>query len=356
MVERLHAADFLRGVAALIVVFWHYKFFFAATPASVMLYPFYNNGQIAVDLFFVISGFILMHVYHDKIYKYSEFREYMIKRVARLYPLHVISLMITALLFIGFYLNKGVYGFVYLKNDTYHFFLNLFLLQYVGLQSGYSFNAPSWTLSGEFWVNLLFAVFLVSARRALPVVSIGLILVSTFLLVFVNGAWLSGDRLGGWLEAILVRTTAGFFAGVSTYLLWQCSRSIRSDLPFCVGFVLFVGLMSYPATGRDLVYVEAAIAVIISPLLVYGAAVSPRAERLSGTAPGRWLGGVSFSIYMWHFPLAAFLVLLGAATWPQFLLMPSYLGLVLLVSTLSWICIEVPARAWLVGHFARRGR
>ena len=143
--HRLRSLDLLRGISATIVLFWHYGVYFRGRPGSYFFSAFYGNGQAVVDVFFVISGFILQHVYGDRLRSWSDFNNFIVRRLARLYPLHLATLIVVALLFFGLFLESGVYGFVYLKNDWRHFVMNVFFMQYVGFQDGFSFNGPSWT-------------------------------------------------------------------------------------------------------------------------------------------------------------------------------------------------------------------
>ena len=333
-------------MAALIVVAWHFQFFFNEKPYIYIFMPFYNNGQVSVDIFFVISGFILMHVYNDRISDLVDFREFMYRRLARLYPLHIITLCVTAIIFYGFFITNGKYGFFYTANDMYHFFLNVVLLQFVGLQENWSFNAPAWTISSEFWVNILFGLLLIAPRKIMLSASLILGAGSTITLVVFHGHWLSTDRIDGWLEPILLRTTAGFFAGVITYIIWE--RRPGNAIHMIVAAAGAICMMSIPRTDANLVFYEATIAMICAPVLVYGAASTASFENLSDSVVGRWLGEISYSVYMWHFPVAALFNLFGLSRLPAFILMPIYLGVVLAVATASVRFVEFPARRWLV--------
>jgi len=93
---RIPAIDTLRGLAAFIIIFWHYPFFFGPKPFPSVFAPFYTNGQAAVDVFFVISGFILSYVYLSRISDASDAWRYVVKRIARLYPLHFVTLIVVA--------------------------------------------------------------------------------------------------------------------------------------------------------------------------------------------------------------------------------------------------------------------
>jgi len=347
--ERIRSVDLLRGIAALVVLVWHFQFYFYSRPFIGVLFPLYNNGQVAVDVFFVISGFILMHVYRDSIKGRAELWSFFVKRIARLYPLHLLALIATALVVAGFFVKSGRYGF-YSYNDAYHFALNLFLLQFVGLQKGFSFNAPSWTISGEFWVNLLFAVILLLLRARIALISAVIVVSATVALLW-HGKWfLSFHRLGYILDPLLIRTAAGFFAGVLTYQLWSSKHralpSFVGSAALVAGLLLLVCLMYY--RGPWMVFVGAAGALVAAPLLVFGCASSAAVEGIGRSPVGATIGNVSYSVYMWHFPVAALMVLIGVGSMPSEAILVLYSTAVVVVGWCSFHFLEAPARTWIV--------
>src|SRR5205823_1197413 len=110
-------------------------------PLYEVFAPFYLGGFLSIDFFFVLSGFVLARTYWTEARRFLLLQNF-IERVARLYPLHLVMLLITALgqwILVG--LLKGDY-FIYEFNDTYHFALNVGLINYLGMQEGYSFNGP----------------------------------------------------------------------------------------------------------------------------------------------------------------------------------------------------------------------
>ncbi len=164
--------DNLRGLASLSVVVFHYKHFYFSAPGALasdfdpstqpfysFLKIFYNMGYNAVQLFFVISGFVFFFVYYKSLcdQKLSGFH-YFVVRFSRLYPLHAATLLIVAL---GQWNSIRVTGqfTVYPYNDFYHFVLQLFFASHWGLQLGESFNGPVWSLSLEVVVYFVFYVY-----------------------------------------------------------------------------------------------------------------------------------------------------------------------------------------------------
>jgi peptidoglycan/LPS O-acetylase OafA/YrhL len=358
---RIPAIDTLRGIAALVVIFWHYQFFFGPKPLSPLFDPFYTNGQAAVDVFFVISGFILSYVYLDRISDRSDARRYAVRRIARLYPLHLVTLIAVAVIFGGFWFATGQYAYVYTQNDFYHFVLNLTLLQYVGPQLGYSFNGPSWSISTEFWINIVFVlgVLLVRQRLQLPL-SLLVVAISAWAIIkYGHGQlWRGGPKWGGWFEHNLARTACGFYAGVIVFLLWRRVPRLPAigELAFFLGAGMFLYLISIRQGGPNEMLIGSLIALAAAPLMVFGCAASASINVACSMLLGRWIGDISYSIYMWHFPVAAILVLAGAknAYASHDWLAAVYVVIVLMVATASYHWLEVPAREWIVERFAKR--
>ena len=171
--QRFHSLDALRGLAALSVVFWHWQHFFYGSEGLASsferseqpLYPvfelLYLHGWMAVDLFFLLSGFIFFWLYADRISQgLVTAKEFLVLRLSRLYPLHLVTLLAVIVgQQVYLYSTGGGTAFVYQFNDGYHLFLNLLMLPSVGLEKGYSFNAPFWSVSVEVVLYLIFFLF-----------------------------------------------------------------------------------------------------------------------------------------------------------------------------------------------------
>src|SRR5688572_18784184 len=133
--------DLLRFILSLAVIFRHYYHFYFPypdgpfeDPASLiteqpffnMLWPVYDWGNYAVQVFWMISGLIFYSVYHQEIAeKATGFQKFAFLRFSRLYPLHFLTLLVAAAAQGAYFLTHGVY-FVYQANDLSHFFLQLF--------------------------------------------------------------------------------------------------------------------------------------------------------------------------------------------------------------------------------------
>jgi peptidoglycan/LPS O-acetylase OafA/YrhL len=167
---RFYLLDIARAVAAICVVLHHYQHFYFVAPNIYqknfsrsqqpffeIIEPFYQFGSIAVQFFFVLSGFIFFFKYKDVISsKNISFKNFIILRISRLYPLHLFTLFF--MVFIQFYYQRlnGEY-YVYQDGNTLkNFILHFFLIQEWGFNSGWGFNAASWSISVEFLLYITF--------------------------------------------------------------------------------------------------------------------------------------------------------------------------------------------------------
>lgn len=322
---RVHQIDALRGLAALLVAAVFHIHYLVGPAVTLCALPgfawLHDNGWTLVDLFFVISGFIFAEIYLDDGHLKGSFGDFAIARIARLYPLHLVTLLAMLTIAIAGWRNPEV------ALDPRHFALNLLMLQDSGLNDGMSFNFPSWSISVEVFCYVLFAI---AARlRCLPLVSALLIALGLYLTV---GPDKSADHIG--------RGLVGFFAG---YMLHQ----LRPRLP------------AWLLTAT--VIVSLSVTAPINPGAFYSFTLWPAIILLTLKTRLRmqWLGDRSYSIYMVHAPLFALgFLLLGPApmAW-QLPVMIAGICAVLVLSDLSYRRLESPARRWINAngaHLARR--
>ena len=158
--QRFYNIEFLRFLCALAVAIYHWGISFELMKMdsnetfSHVLNIIYGYGDKAVPVFFVISGLVFANVYLSKTQNETLYN-FSIKRLARLYPLHILTLFLILFLQILFLKIYGKFE-LYTFNDFYHFFLNLtFLLGWM-FEYGRSFNSPVWTVGQEIFVYFIF--------------------------------------------------------------------------------------------------------------------------------------------------------------------------------------------------------
>jgi peptidoglycan/LPS O-acetylase OafA/YrhL len=314
--RRLSTLDALRGVAALAVVVWHWQHFFAIggdfpdgwtramQPAFWLLKPLYLQGWAAVDLFFVLSGFVFFWLYGDPIRtRATGAGQFALLRFSRLYPLQIVTLVAVAVLQAQFMRAHGQF-FIYQANDARHFLMQLLFVQNWWPQMPQSFDGPSWSVSVEV---LLYGVFFVACRLGL------------------RAGWRAGlFALAGvpllWVDGHVARGVIGFFMGGAMVALWRMLRRHARAAVIARGLMIaavaaWIGL--YIALYRD--WFESGEANKTFALLFdFGLCpltVLALALREDARAQKAWLGflgDVSYSTYLIHFPLQLALALLAA--------------------------------------------
>lgn len=178
MYKHIKSLTSLRGIAALVVVVHHFSYYGLPKTGSTLsgYSDFFKNGYLSVDFFFILSGFIMTHVYADNFYlkvSLNHYRSYLFSRLARIYPLHIFIVF----LFIGLEITK-----IFLLNTsafTGKFNLtalvaNIFLLQAFDLKCppllwcNTYWNEPAWSISVEFFVYCIFPFLLLFLLRSNP--------------------------------------------------------------------------------------------------------------------------------------------------------------------------------------------
>jgi len=325
--DRLHLLDVTRGLAALAVVMSHWRHFFyrkgelpasvdvASFPAYEVLWPMYRYGWIAVDYFFVVSGFVFFWLYASKISnRHIGFQSFALLRISRLYPLHLATLLLVVWLQWTYKSETGEY-FVYQFNDGLHFVLNLFMASHWGFQSGDSFNGPIWSVSvevasyGAFFVaacllgNRLLRVFLpLIGAFAFSASGVNPPLAKALVLFFVGGAVFELSR------TFVVRTRPAA-AALLCIVAVSWILSIAAVAPGA-GFPQSLG--GLPATlwaQHGHIASRLYTSFWLFPITVY-AVYAVDNMKLFSVRSLSWLGDISYSSYLIHFPLQLIAVLL----------------------------------------------
>jgi len=361
--QRLTALDALRGVAALVVVVWHWQHFFAssgdwqpgwersAQPFFWLLKPLYVQGWAAVDLFFVLSGFVFFWLYSDSIRRRAMGAwRFALLRFSRLYPLHLAMLLLVAGLQALFFAGHDTF-FIYQANDGRHFIAHLFLVQNWWPHAPQSFDGPSWSVSIEV---LLYLLFFLACRAGLKR---GL---HCLIVALIGGILLPYDEH-------IARGVIGFFMGGYMFRLWEELRE-HPRAPLIANLLSVIALSGWVALGMML-YADAAwlgngegnnqflvaFDFGLCPLTVLALAL----REHGGRATARWLGflgDISYSTYLIHFPLQLGCVLLAAplALPLQFfmqgwVMIAFYVALIALGAA-SYHWFERPAQSWIRSH------
>ncbi len=173
--NKLLGLELLRFVAAFAILVFHYRHFaFVADrpvglvndrlPLYRLLHVFYDHGPYGVWIFWCISGFIFFWKYRDAVADRSMGSwKFFVLRFSRLYPLHIATLLLVALVQ-PLYFKLNGYFFVYQDNDLAHFLPQLLMASNWGFQDTLSFDGPIWSVSVEVLVYFFFFVMLLATR------------------------------------------------------------------------------------------------------------------------------------------------------------------------------------------------
>jgi peptidoglycan/LPS O-acetylase OafA/YrhL len=319
----------IRGIAALWVVTHHFRpHLECVSPALGSIFNGYM-GYTGVDIFFVLSGFILTLVYADL--TRSGLKDFALRRVMRIYPLHltVLAVMAATAFIPGFWPGYLI--------DWHDLPAQVLLLQpYLG-RSLFEWNSPSWSAGVELFCYLLFPAALLLLRR-LPLAALLLLVVLAGCAEWQVQTCYAGIW-GGW--GSVARGLAGFGLGMAVQLAALRWRAPRRGV-IAVEVLAAVTLVA-AALGRDAQVIPLAAAGLIWAL-AYEA--GPVARVLRGRIPV-YLGEISFSIYMIHQPLIAAYAWAWPNDWgsPMFLVRKAgYFVLLIALASLTYRLIERPAR------------
>jgi peptidoglycan/LPS O-acetylase OafA/YrhL len=350
----IQSLEGLRGIAALIVALYHLKI--GTEYVSVL-----RNGYLFVDLFFVLSGFVICAAYASKMNTLQDFKPFVIRRFGRLFPLLVFSTILFVLL-----ANLIVFGKKLAVGFGYGSFLNnpdalsylipsaaeitatLTLTHSLGLFDELILNTPSWSISTEFYTYLLFGAvcLLFTPRKRLPVYGVLAVFgmaVTIWASVNVHNCLEKGGCMGVTYDYGFLRCIYSFFLGVLTYHL---SRAVV--LPRGVLQVAGIGMLALCFGLLEPLPAVAFLFPFSFALLILSLAndQGTLANALKWQ-PFQVLGQRSYSIYMLHMPLMLIFENIAKrvdGVLASGLVLVAYVGILLVISGWSYRFIEDPFR------------
>lgn len=277
---RFSALDSLRGIAAIGVAIFHFHGGW--------------GGYLAVDFFLVLSGFILSHSY---LYKNTETRaiDFIGNRLARLYPLHVYTLSV----FIAVYL------FIDEKNPSYAdctfsmIIQQLTLTQNIGFNTaGIGWNYPNWSISVEFWINILFILFISKNTKNSSLLVTAVIGLTV---IYSNTGHLDTHSYNYYtlFNSGIVRGLSSFFIGILSYRLYLNYRDdirVKRYIDYIetasvIGLIIVVFWRSGKYSSGDIL----APFVFMVVVAVFAIEIGRLSKQLFKF---RYLGTISYSVYL----------------------------------------------------------
>jgi peptidoglycan/LPS O-acetylase OafA/YrhL len=296
-------------VAAVIVVAFHLCEAHAKSPLTQLI----NHGYLAVDFFFVLSGFVIGYAYDDRWGKMSAW-DFFKRRLIRLHPMVIMGTIIGAACF--YFGISGIFPLI--QSTPVWKMLILMLVGFTlipvlpsmdirGWQEMHPLDGPAWSLFFEYIANILYA--LIVRRFSKTLLSL-LVLIAGGVLLHFALTNPHGNFAGGWsvdatqLRIGFTRLMYPFFSGL---LLFRMGKLIRIKHAFWVCSALMAIILALPRFGgpehlwMNGLY-EALCILVLFPLVVSigagGSLHGSYSTRICG-----WLGQISYPLYITHYPL-----------------------------------------------------
>ncbi|AZI54154.1 acyltransferase [Epilithonimonas vandammei] len=317
---------------------------------------FVRKGYLGVDIFFVLSGFILTYAYYKSFFvekvSWKKYHNFILKRFAKIYPLQILTFFI-----VGILLLTGKYIFhqkdLIIRPD--HIISNLLMIHAWNINDALSWNTHSWSLSDE-WFAYLFlfitAVFFIKVNKLWGRIALGAVV----LFFIVKWFRIENFDLNEYTYNGLERIVPEFFLGISVGLLrydFQLSKRAASSV-FVVGCLMFLIL-------AFLDYKVDAFCMIAFAAIIYALSFKTYFDSMFDTKTMVYLGNISFAFYM--FQLTAFYLFkpfqayIAGQNLSGYIVVPLELLLLVIINlalaSLSFRYFEEPARIYLVERFKK---
>jgi peptidoglycan/LPS O-acetylase OafA/YrhL len=357
---RYDVLDGLRGVAALLIVVYHILEIHGLDKFDLII----GHGQLAVDFFFVLSGFVIGYAYDGR-WQQMSFTEFLKRRIIRLHPMVVLGMVLGAILF--YFGASEVFPLIAqtpLWKVLLYLLLGILMIPVPpcgdirGWREMYTLDAPAWSLFYEYIANILYGLFIRKfSTKALATLVIAAACANIVLSVFVQG-----DVIGGWefssthLRAGFIRVMYPFFAGLLLYRLKKLTH-IKNGFLWC-SLALLALLVVPRLGGKEHLWIngiyESVVILAAFPLIVFLGA-SSKVKNRHALRFCRWLGAMSYPLYLVNYPVVyvytAWIVRSGTslrdAAWQS----AAVFAAIVLLSYIVLRCYDNPLQQWLKRRF-----
>jgi peptidoglycan/LPS O-acetylase OafA/YrhL len=348
--EKAQTFDSLSGLR-FILALWIAVFHFGAMydPDGLGSWPLMLAGAARVDIFFVLSGFVLTHIYWARTDAKFDFAGFLQARFARLVPLHLFALAILGLMVLGANLI-GAQGETQ-KFTLQGFLANVFLLQSWGIDGSGTWNFPAWAISAEFAGYLLFPLFLILAtcfRRApmlFLVCSLGVLIIIDYSF----RTWLGRSLATSTFELGSIRGSAVMLVGVAGRVVFERARM---SAPVALACALSGAIVALTAA---VMAISVAVVAFGGVLIVIGLAAydASGAKSHLNTPEMVRLGQWSYGMFILHVPVYMAMRHLSGLVGYELvvnLVTTIVMGCVVICAgALAHHFVEIPARDWIRG-------
>lgn len=372
---RFETLDGWRGICACMVVLFHFPGYSPINTSGLV-----RNSYLFVDFFFVLSGFVIAWNYSSRLGDWNGVKRFLILRVGRVYPLHLFMLMCFLLYETAKYagsLGQPANSNAFVgENGTLSFLTNALLVHSLNIHQGLTWNGPSWSISTELWTYVVFA--LVSAWVGMRNWMLLLAALAAPLLLM----HLSRTGMDTTYDWGLIRCMLGFALGIACHRIYQ--RWLAREHSSATGAMTVaevamaaavVGFVASAGTSAWSFLAPFVFALAVLVFAVEGGLVS----RLFRFPVFRWLGQLSYSIYLTHFlfvltlpaavkrvvghdpwtamplPNGQYLMAFGRDNLEGTLYYALVLGITLAFSAFTYRWVETPGREWSRRWLGRPG-
>ena len=373
---RYEILDGLRGVAAVLVVLFHLLETYSNGQATQII----NHGYLAVDFFFVLSGFVIGYAYDDRWDKMTTWGFFK-RRLVRLQPMVIMGTAVGAC----FYLFGQGYGFPLIGNVSGWKVLLAFVMGCLMIPCGAgmdirgwgeinSFNGPNWSLTWEYVGNILYALVF----RRLPKIGLAILAAAAAFCTLdlcldwnVFGLLTEGHAghrytvIGGWsltAEQVYIGLTRLFYPFIIGLLISRIGKFINVKNGFWWCSLILAVLFSIPCVGGadnilNGVYNATCILVLMPLVVMMGAGSQIKVEKSAKVCT--FLGEISYPLYITHYPLM-YMQMNWAWSHPD---APAYahvmvcIGCFLLSIGIAYACLklyDIPVRKWLTEKWLKK--
>jgi peptidoglycan/LPS O-acetylase OafA/YrhL len=286
--EKILELESIRGLAAIVIFFFHIPKWNPLLDVRII-----NNGDLVVQLFFVISGFVICRTYGNKIFNVKDLLRFQFLRFGRLYPVHLLFLLIFIFIELAKYfaeIKLGLYANTapFKSNSITAIFQHIFLIQAIGpTNNAITFNIPAWSISVEFYTYLIFAlvVLLINKKKY----------IYFFFLAFASLSLLIVKKTYGF--EYFIGCIAGFFIGCLTLEVINRIKINISNYSSLI-IILLIALFLQLKTNKQYDF----IIYFLTSALIASLVLSKNSylNKVLNIKILTWLGSISYAIYMSH--------------------------------------------------------
>ena len=362
---RYEILDGLRGVAALLILTYHIFEVESSNAASQII----NHGYMAVDFFYLLSGFVIGYAYDDR-WDRMTLKDFFKRRLTRLHPMVIMGTFIGIVLFLFGENGLRVASEGHTWQMVICFLLAIIMIpvlpsmDFRGWRGMYPYNGPSWSLFYEYIANIMYSLFIRKLPKWALCICVAFFSILTLDRVLGFGlfgiVYNVGSLAGGWsidrahLYTGFCRLLYPFFCGL---LIQRLGKYIKLNNGFYWCSLVVMLMLCLPRFGPNPIYngiYEAICVLLFMPLVIMtgaGSVVSGKTQIIC-----KFIGDLSFPLYITHFPIINLYNQWFINHKDSPIIQHTLVGVMVFIISISlaYICYkyyDIPIRKWLKEHW-----